>query len=388
MKREGYVMERVGSWTNIKKATHRSQVGKKGKYGVIKFNKNRRKNMMELRDMLHNLTYHTSEYQRFTIVADQGKIREIFKLPYYPDRIAHHAIVNVIEKKRVRSFIRDTFCCIKGRGLMDGTNRLQKALRHNPEETKYCLKIDIKKFFPSVHPEIMSREFRRLYKDKRFLTIMDDIIYSVDKGLPIGSLTSQLMSNVYMSPLDHYIKDKLGVKFYFRYCDDIVVLSSQKGYLKWVLREIKKFVSERLGLEVKNTVQIFEVEKIGIDFLGYKFFHEHRVLRKSIKKNFCRAMKKVKSEQRLQDILASYKGWCEHGNCRRLWRLQTGLHTYVLPSQAPKEPKKKPKKAQNKGESMRTIRNRRWFYKRLDECEQIMVDNYNEAKRKYYTDAV
>ncbi len=388
MKREGYVMERVESWTNIKKATHRSQIGKKGKYGVIKFNKHRRQNMMELRDMLHNLTYHTSEYKRFTIVADQGKMREIFKLPYYPDRIAHHAIVNVIEKKRVRSFIRDTFCCIKGRGLMDGTNRLQAALRHNPEETKYCLKIDIKKFFPSVHPEIMSKEFRRLYKDERFLTIMDDIIHSVDKGLPIGSLTSQLMSNVYMSPLDHYIKDKLGVKFYFRYCDDIVVLSSSKGYLKWILREIKKFVSERLGLEVKNTVQIFEVEKVGIDFLGYKFFHEYRKLRKSIKQNFCRAMKKVKSEQRLQDILASYKGWCEHGNCRRLWRLQTGLHTYVLPSQAPKEPKKKPKKAKDKGESMRTIRNRRWFYNRLDECEQMMIDNYNEAKRKYYTDAV
>lgn len=85
--------------------------------------------MLELRDMFDNLTYRTSEYQRFTIKADQGKIREIFKLPYYPDRIAHHAIVNVIEYKRVRSFIRDTFCCIKGRGLMDGTNRLQAALR-------------------------------------------------------------------------------------------------------------------------------------------------------------------------------------------------------------------------------------------------------------------
>lgn len=381
-------MDRVRSWKNIKKATHKSQLGKKRKYGVVKFNKNRRQNMLELRDMFDNLTYRTSEYQRFTIKADQGKIREIFKLPYYPDRIAHHAIVNVIEYKRVRSFIRDTFCCIKGRGLMDGTNRLQAALRHNQEETKYCLKIDIRKFFPSVHPEIMSREFHRLYKDEKFLTIMDDIIFSVDSGLPIGSLTSQLMSNVYMSPLDHYIKDKLGVKFYFRYCDDIVVLSSHKGYLKWILREIKKFVSEYLGLEIKNTEQIFEVEKIGIDFLGYRFFHEHRLLRKSIKKNFCKSMKNVKTEQRLQDILASYKGWCEHGNCRRLWKLQTGLNTYILSSQKPKEPKKKTDNKPKTGESMRTIRNRRRYFRRLDECEQIMIDNYNEARRKYYTDAV
>lgn len=386
MKREGGIMRLIYSNKNLKEAERKSQLGKKQKYGCRKYNKDRRKNFNQVKDMLMTGTFHTSPYKTFTIRADQGKIRDISKLPYFPDRIVHHAIVNVIEKKRVRSFIRDTFCCIKGRGLMDGTNRLQIALKRHPEETKYCLKLDLKKFFPSVKPQILSNLLHRLYKDKRFLALMDDIIFSIPKGLPIGSLTSQLMSNVYLSPLDHYIKDQLGVKFYYRYCDDIVVLSDKKGYLKWVLREIKQFVATHLDLTVKDTVQLFEVEKTGIDFLGYRFFHTHRKLRKSIKKQFCRSMKHVKTAQRKQEILAAYKGWCEHGNCRHLWYLQTGLKTYTLPSQNPPKPKSQTPKRDPNQTPARVLKRRRQFYERLDECEDIMISVLNHARLSYYTD--
>lgn len=382
-------MCRIHSVKNLKKAVHKSQLGKKKKYGCIKYNKHRKENFLALKEMLVNGTFHTSPYKTFTIRADQGKLRDISKLPYFPDRIVHHAIVNVIEPRRVRSFIRDTFCCIKGRGLMDGTNRLQRALRRYPDATKFCLKIDLKKFFPSVTPAIMSREFHRLYKDKAFLALMDDIIFSTPKGLPIGSLTSQLMSNVYLSPLDHYVKDQLGVKFYYRYCDDIVVLSDHKGYLKWILREIKKFASERLNLVVKDTVQLFEVEKVGIDFLGYRFYHKHRLLRKSIKKQFCRYMKRAMTPQRKQEVLAAYKEWCQHGNCRRLWFLQTGLKTYQLPSQlqSPK-PTQTTTQCQSASASSRAIKRRRAYFARLDECEDIMISAINHARLSYYTDIV
>lgn len=386
MKRESGIMRRIYSNKNLKVAEHKSQLGKKQKYGCRKYNKARRKNFNALRDMLIEGTFHTSPYKTFTIRADQGKIRDISKLPFYPDRIVHHAIVNVIEEKRVRSFIRDTFCCIKGRGLMDGTNRLQIALKRHPEETKYCLKIDLKKFFPSVNPQILSNIVHRLYKDKAFLKLMDDIIFSTPKGLPIGSLTSQLMSNVYLSPLDHYVKDQLGVKFYYRYCDDIVVLSSHKGYLKWVLREIKQFAARVLGLTVKDTVQLFEVEKIGIDFLGYRFFHNYRKLRKSIKQQFCRSMKKIKSDKRKQEILAAYKGWCEHGNCRRIWYLQTGLKSYTLPSQSPPKPKSRIPKRKPDQTPLRILKRRRRYFARLDECEDIMISVLNHARLSYYTD--
>lgn len=379
-------MRQIYSNKNLKTAERKSQLGKKTKYGCVKYNKNRRKNFNALKDMLKDGTFQTSPYKTFTIRADQGKMRDISKLPFYPDRIVHHAIVNVIEEKRVRSFIRDTFCCIKGRGLMDGTNRLQKALRRHPEETKYCLKLDLKKFFPSVNPKIMSKLFHRLYKDKAFLKLMDNIIFSTPKGLPIGSLTSQLMSNVYLSPLDHYVKDQLGVKFYYRYCDDIVVLSDRKGYLKWVLKEIKKFAATHLDLTVKDTVQLFEVEKVGIDFLGYRFFHTHRKLRKSIKKQFCRSMKRVQTPKRKQEILAAYKGWCEHGNCRHLWRLITGFDNYVLPTQSPPKPKSQTPKRDPNQTPLRVLKRRRAFYARLDECEDIMLSVINHARLSYYND--
>lgn len=381
MKCENNVMRRVATYHNVKKAIKKSQKRKKNTYGCRLFNKNYTKNYHRVVKTLKEGTFHTSDYETFTIKADHGKIRDISKLPYDPDRIVHHAIVNVIGKKRIRSFIRDTFCCIKGRGLMGGTNRLQQALNKFPNETKYCLQIDLKKFFPSVSPKILSREFHRLYKDKEFLNLIDDIIFSVPSGLPIGSLTSQLMSNIYLSPLDHYIKDKLGVKFYYRYCDDIVVLSNSKGYLKWILREIKKFASEHLNLIVKDTVQLFEVDKIGIDFLGYRFFHFYRLLRKSIKKQFCRSMKSAKSPKRKQEVLASYKGWCQHGNCRRLWYLQTGLNTYDLPNPNKKSPKNKKKVKQQT--ISRSERRRKAFLQRLAECEEIMYNELERAHRLY-----
>jgi len=186
--------------------------------------------------------------------------------------------------------------------------------------------------------------------------------------------------------LDHYVKDQLGVKFYYRYCDDIVVLSDKKGYLKWVLREIKQFAATHLDLTVKDTVQLFEVDKIGIDFLGYRFFHTHRKLRKSIKKQFCRSMKHVKSAKRKQEILAAYKGWCEHGNCRRLWYLQTGLKTYILPSQTPPKPKSRTPKRNPDQTPLRVLKRRRRYFARLDECEDIMISVLNHARLSYYTD--
>lgn len=368
-------MQQVRSHKNLKEAEKKSQKGKKGKYGCVKYNKHRTKYFMQLYHALREGTFHSSPYKKFTIVADQGKVREISKLPYYPDRIVHHAIVNVIERKRVRSFIRDTFCCIKGRGLMDGTNRLQHALKHHPEETKYCLKIDLKKYFPSVDQQVLSDEMHRLYKDKEFLALIDDIIFSTDKGLPIGSLTSQLFANIYLSPLDHYMKDRLGVKYYYRYCDDIVVLSDHKGYLKWALREIKKFASERLHLTVKPTEQLFEVEKVGIDFMGYKFFHDYRILRKSIRQRFWKYMKRAKSDKRKQAVLAAYKGWCQHCNARKLWRTVTGLDSYELPRE------EKPSKLRKRKKSMSpsaVARRRRSFFRYLDKCEEEMWETIRE----------
>lgn len=141
---------------------------------------------------------------------------------------------------------------------------------------------------------------------------MDNIIDSAP-GIPIGNYLSQYFGNVYLNVFDHWIKEIKNIKFYYRYVDDIVILNSSKENLKSLFSDIKDFLNKILNLKIKSNHQTFPVMSRGIDFVGYKFYHSHVLLRKKIKKCFVEAFKnqKVKS-------LPSYKGWAIHCNSRNL----------------------------------------------------------------------
>lgn len=149
MKRIGNLFNRIISYENLVRAEKKARLGKTKRYGVKKFDRNPHENLVRLQKALIEDTYRTSEYCVYTIIADRGnKEREIYRLPYYPDRIIHHAITNVIEPYLVNRFTADTFNCLKGRGIHYGVKRLKRDLKADKEGTKYCLKLDIKKFFP------------------------------------------------------------------------------------------------------------------------------------------------------------------------------------------------------------------------------------------------
>ena len=132
--------------------------------------------------------------------------------------------------------------------------------------------------------------------------------------MPIGYHSSQYFGNFYLSYLDHFIKETLHVKYYFRYCDDIVILDSNKEKLKHIYCEIKEYVTTYLKLTIKRNAQIFPVESRGIDFLGYVIRHDYIRLRKTIKVKALKHLKKVKSEKRLKSILGAFYGWAKHSN--------------------------------------------------------------------------
>jgi retron-type reverse transcriptase len=278
-----------------------------------------------LHDDLVASNYHTSEYFIFQMITAAGKVREIHRLPYFPDRICHHAIMNVLEPHFVNTFIRDSYSCIKGRGIHDGAKRVRKALA-DADGTKYCLKLDIRKFFPSIDNQILKNLLRRKFKDSSLLFLLDEIIDSAE-GVPIGNYLSQYFANFYLSYFDHWIKEKKQVKYYFRYCDDMVILSSDKQYLHYLRKEIQDYLLGNLKLSVKKNWQVFPVESRGIDFLGYVFFHSHTRLRKSIKKNFARKIKHAVGLRRVE-ILGSYKGWCMHANCVNLYKKLTDMNLF------------------------------------------------------------
>ncbi|ESU28376.1 RNA-directed DNA polymerase [Flavobacterium limnosediminis JC2902] len=310
MKRIGNLYHQITSIENLRLADAIAQKGKQQQYGVKLHNKNREEDLLKLRVTLQNRTYQTSKYDIFKV--HEQKEREVYRLPYFPDRITHHAIMNVLESIFVANFTADTYSCIKGRGIHKASNNLKKALK-DVSGTTYCLKLDIKKFYPNVDHDILKMLLRKKFKDTDLLWLLDEIIDSAP-GLPIGNYLSQYFANFYLSYFDHWIKEDKRVKYYFRYADDIVILSDSKDFLHEILAEIKQYLSENLKLTVKGNYQVFAVEDRGIDFVGYKHYHEYTLLRKSIKKRFARAVKKKKPKSTID----SYLGWAVHCNSNNL----------------------------------------------------------------------
>lgn len=306
MKRINNLYQKICSIENLQIADAKASKGKSSQYGVIIHNKNKENNIQQLHEMLLSKTYKTSAYTTFKVF--EPKEREVFRLPYFPDRIVHHAIMNVMEEIFIKCFTVDTYSCIKGRGIHAAANAVKLALQQ-PDKTTFCLKLDITKFYPNIDHTILKQLLRKKIKDNDLLWLLDEIIDSAD-GLPIGNYLSQYLANYYLTFFDHWIKEQLRVKYYFRYADDIVILHANKQYLHSVLSEIRNYLTTNLHLSIKQNYQVFPVAARSIDFVGYRFYHTHTLLRKGIKKSFARMLKNRSNPA----SIASYMGWAKHCN--------------------------------------------------------------------------
>lgn len=310
MNREGYIYDGLCSIDNITLADTTAQKGKREQRGVIKHNGNVVGNRLAIQWMLVTETFTTSKYNTFQI--REPKVRTVFSLPFSPDRIVQHNIMLAIKNILVATFTADTYSCIEGRGVHAAVNKIKKVLKDRAG-TEYCLKLDIKQFYPSVNHDILKALLRRKFKDRRLLRLLDGIIDSAP-GLPIGNYLSQYFANFYLTYFDHWLKETKRVKYYFRYADDIVIFSDSKPQLHALLADIREYLSTHLDLTIKENYQVFPVAARGVDFLGYVFYHTHTLLRKRIKKNMCRMLANNPNPA----SIASYRGWCKHCNARNL----------------------------------------------------------------------
>lgn len=299
-------------------ADQKARKGKLKSYGVIRHIRNQEENIQKLHECLTNGNFKTSGYQTFKIY--DPKERDIYRLPYYPDRIVHHAIMNVLEPVFLSVFTKDTYSCIKGRGIHGVVVNLKKSLKHL-NETQYCLKLDIRKFYPSIDHGILKDITGRKIKDVCLLRLLDNIIDSAP-GVPIGNYLSQYLSNLYLAYFDHWIKEDRKIRHYFRYADDMVILDSDKSRLHDLLFDIQNYLWDNLRLHIKSNWQVFPVESRGIDFVGYVFYHTHTLMRKSIKKRFCKRVAKLNkknlSEKLYRQSICSWLGWAKHCNSKHL----------------------------------------------------------------------
>lgn len=294
---------------------------KKHKYRhVRKVLADKEKYVQELSETLREGRFVPSPYSVDIRKTEYGKVREIFKLPFYPDRIVQHAISCVLREKWDKSLTNDTYACLKKRGINckvaphNMNRKVKRAIESYRGRTVFVLKMDIAKCYPSIDNDLMAETYRRYCNDEKMLALLDLINYN-GKGLPIGNYLSQLWVNIFLNPLDRFIKEELKAKHYFRYMDDIVVMSEDKSMLhQWEWR-ILNFLWYVLRLESNRKRQIFPLgrhrRERGLDFGGYVFRHDSTLVRKRIKKAFARRRHNPKS-------VPSYMGIVMHCDARNL----------------------------------------------------------------------
>lgn len=322
MKRIGNLYGMISDIENIKESHIKARKGKRHYAAVKKIDADPDRYSNELCASLSSNKFRTSPYEVITKKTGK-KIRVIHKLPYYPDRIVHHCIMNVLEPIWTSVLIRDTYSSIRDRGVHDGVKRIKEFLK-DKAGTAYCLKIDVKKFYPSIDHEILKGIIRKKIKCSDTLVLLDEIIDSAP-GVPIGNYLSQYFGNLYLAYFDHWCKEALGIRYYARYCDDIVIFGHDKTLLHDIFYKIVEYLRYKLRLEVNSNYQVFPTIIRGVDFLGYRFFGEYTLVRKSIVKQFKRSVSDIKSgrymkgKKQRQSVLASYQGWFKHADAYRLW---------------------------------------------------------------------
>ncbi|WP_071131377.1 RNA-directed DNA polymerase [Enterococcus timonensis] len=329
MKRIGNLYEKIYDMDNLKLAHIHARKGK-GWYEEVKaMNKDPDKYLNLLQEMLINHTYQTSEYKTF-IKKEKAKERLIYKLPYFPDRICQWAILQAVEPYLLKFLTADTYSAIPKKGIHDCLKRVQRAVNSESPGTKYCLKIDAKKFYPSINHDILKAKYRRLFKDQELLWLLDEIIDSTpgDTGIPIGNYLSQYSGNFYLGAFDHWAKEVLRVKYYYRYMDDIVIFDESKEILHNQRKQIDQYFVETLKLTVKDNWQVFPTNVRGVDFVGYRVFKGYTLLRKSTATNMKRQLRKIRRRHEAGEEISftdfcsvqSYKGWIKHCNSYRLYK--------------------------------------------------------------------
>lgn len=280
MKRVGHLFEKVVAFENLLLAAGKAFRGKKLKKSSGSFYFHLESELLSLQNELTSGRYVPKPYDTFQI--REPKVRRISAADFR-DRVLHHAICNVLEPTFERRLIFDSHACRIGKGTHLAIKRLQQFSR----KYAYYLKWDIQKYFESIDHHVLKKLLRRLLKDERLLSLLDQIIdhsvpgHGQGTGLPIGNLTSQHFANLYLGELDHFVKDQLGGQPYLRYMDDSIALSRNKGRLHQVLEEVRSFLNEKLKLKLKEKVVRIAPVTEGIPFLGFRIYPDMVRLQRS-----------------------------------------------------------------------------------------------------------
>ena len=301
---------------NEKMAIAKASLGKRQRPSVARYYLGMMADDKEIMDRVHYYATHFKCAHHIPIEIYDGiqrKKRTII-VPTFPEQIIHHMIVQTMKPIFMRGMYPHSFGSIPGRGMHNGKAVIEKWIRNDSgRNIKYCLQMDIHHFFASIPHDILKDMLRKRIHDDRFLTVLFEVIDATDTGLPLGFYTSQWLANWYLQGLDHYIKEDLHTAYYARYMDDMVIFGSSKKKLHWMRKKISEYLEQNLGLELKDTWQVFRFHntdrKTGadlyrpLDLMGFRFYRNRTTLRKSI---MLKAERKAKRVGRKKGHVTAY----------------------------------------------------------------------------------
>lgn len=281
-------------------------------------------NILALHSDLNNFHYKHTNYLRFKI--QDPKPRIIHKA-HVRDRLLHHAIYRHLQPLFDKTFIFDSFSCRKEKGTHKAFYRaiqLTRKVSQNYSSSCFALKCDIRKFFDSVDHKVLIDLLKSRIDDKPLVGLLKEIIRSFEvkpgKGMPLGNLTSQLFANVYMDPLDKFVKHELRVKHYIRYADDFLLFSQDPSELLGYFIEINNFIKSKLKLSLHPNKIVLRKLNWGIDFVGYITLPYYSLPRKTTVKRIIKALVKlaIQKPEEVDAGLQSYLGYLKHVNAYKL----------------------------------------------------------------------
>jgi len=305
------------SWDNIYSAYKKAAKGRYYRQDVLIFNTKLEENLLLIRKQLETENYHFGPYQKRTIHEPK---RRIISIAPFSDRIVHHAICQIIEPFFDQGFIFDTYACRVNKGNQAAVKRLHHWLLGG--RFTWVWQGDIYHYFSSINQQILLQEISKVFNDQKIVKLLEKVIssYSDDAnqqiGLPIGNLTSQLFANIYLNPLDQFIKRKLKQRYYMRYMDDLIILNNDKEQLRNDWLRIGYFLRDKLKLRLHpQKGQIVKI-KNGFNFLGYRHFtHYYRPKKETFKRFFQRIRTNVNNKnedvKKIKDFWLSWKNYCQ-----------------------------------------------------------------------------
>lgn len=313
-KRYKHLFDRITNSDNFWEAYRKASKGKRSTVGYLAFKQDEAANLMILAEKVKAGTYSPSKSREFMVF--EPKPRSISALSF-SDRVVQHALCNVIEPIFDKVFLPQSFACRQGKGTHRAAVSIQSMLRRAIKQggNPVVLKTDFSKYFASIDLAVLHGEIARKVSCKKSLRLLELFISRSGVGIPIGNLTSQLAANIYGHIVDRWLVHTVGISNFARYMDDIVVIGHSNEAMQLLQTRMEMFAISRMGLSFSHWS--IQPASRGVNFVGYRIWPTHKLLRKSSVQRARRKLKILPDEQRLR-FLAAWHGHIKHADCKNL----------------------------------------------------------------------